>query len=216
VTRLLLAGATWRERAGAALGAAIATALAGDVAGLLAGEHAALLLIAPIGASAVLLFCVPSSPLGQPWPVIGGTVVSLLCSVLAARTLGHGALAAGAAVGLSIIAMSATRCLHPAGGGCALVAVLGPPEVLAKGYAFALVPGGLNAALLVLAGIAFHRFSRHSYPHRALVAAPLVAAEDIDAALAESGETFDIARDDIIALFDAAERHAAARKAAGR
>lgn len=214
--KLRMPGANWPERLLAAFGALGGTAFAGAaslwIAGL--GTHAAVLLMAPIGASAVLVFAVPSSPLGQPWSVIGGTIVSTACSVFAAQWLGHGALAAGIAVGLSIVAMSATRCLHPAGGGCALLAVLGGPEVLAKGYMFALVPGGLNAVLLVASGMLFHRFTGHSYPHRPLPAPlrPRLLAEDIDAAIAEVHETFDISRADLEALLDAAERHAEARR----
>jgi len=210
----LLAGANWRERAVAALGAALATGIAGYVSTLVAGQHAALLLAAPIGASAVILFAVPSSPLGQPWPVIGGTIVSVACSIFAAQTLGHGALAAAVAVGLSIVAMSVLRCLHPPGGGCALLAVVGSPELLAKGYWFALVPGGLNALLLVLVGYVFHRYSGHSYPHRPVPAPadPRILPEDIDAALAEAHETFDISPEDLAALLEAAERHAIARR----
>jgi len=152
-----LSGTNWRERAVAALGASLAIGAAGAISALIVGSHAALLLAAPIGASAVILFAVPSSPLGQPWPVIGGTTLSIACGILATQLLGHGPLAAGLAVGASILLMSATRSLHPPGGGCALLAVLGGPELLAKGYWLALVPGGLNAALLVVAGLVFHR-----------------------------------------------------------
>jgi CBS domain-containing membrane protein len=214
--RLRMPGANWPERWLAALGAvggvAFAAAASLWIAGI--GTHAALLLVAPIGASAVLVFAVPSSPLGQPWSVIGGTIVSTACSVLVAQILGHGALAAGAAVGLSIVAMSLTRCLHPAGGGCALLAVLGGPEIVAHGYAFALVPAGLNAALLVAAGMLFHRFTGHSYPHRPQPTPPQprLTAEDIDAAIAEAGDTYDISHADLQALLAAAERHAEARR----
>lgn len=37
--------------------------------------------IAPMGASAVLLFGVPSSPLAQPWSIVGGNVLSALIGV---------------------------------------------------------------------------------------------------------------------------------------
>ena len=209
-----LSGTNWRERAVAALGAALAIGAAGAISALIVGSHAALLLAAPIGASAVILFAVPSSPLGQPWPVIVGTILSIACGILATQLLGHGPLAAGMAVGASILLMSATRSLHPPGGGCALLAVLGGPELLAKGYWLALVPGGLNAALLVVAGLVFHRFSGHSYPHRAVPAPadPRILPEDIDAALEAAQESFDVSRADLVGLFEAAERHADARR----
>ena len=212
----LLAGANWRERAIAALGAGLGIAFAGAIAAPLVGSHAALLLAASLGASAVIVFAVPSSPLGQPWPVIGGTILATGTGVFVAQTLGHGVLAAGVAVGLSIVVMSAARCLHPPGGGCALVPVLAGPEIMAKGYAFALVPGGVNAALLVLAALIFHRFSGHSYPHRPALAPahPRILPEDIDAALEDAHESFDVSREDLAALLESAERHAIARRRA--
>ncbi|MDG2534954.1 HPP family protein [Sphingomonas sp. HITSZ_GF] len=212
--RLRLPGATWRDRGFGALGAALAIGFSGALTTWFAGHHVALLMAGSIGASAVLLFAVPSSPLGQPWPIIGGTVISIACGIFAVQLLGHGALAAGLAVGLAILLMSIGRCLHPPGGGAALIAVIGSPEVLARGYSFALVPGGLNAVLLVLAGLVFHRLSGHSYPHRPAAAPPdpRISAEDIDAALAEVQESFDVSRADLAALLEAAERHAMARR----
>lgn len=211
----LLAGANWRERAVAALGAALGIGLTGWVAALSGGQHVALLLAAPIGASAVLVFAVPSSPLAQPWPVVGGCVVSTLVGFAVAALLGHGAIPAGLAVGLAILVMSLLRCLHPPGGACALLAVLGS-AVYDQGIGFALMPMGLNALLLVLAGIAFHRVSGHSYPHRPAPAPvhPHILPEDIDAALAEAHESFDVSREDLAVLLEAAERHAIARRKA--
>ena len=114
---LLLAGANWRERWIAALGALLGIGLTALFSTLLAGAPGAgLLLAAPIGASAVLVFAVPSSPMGQPWPVIGGNMVSALAGIAAAQWFGHGALAAGVAVSGAILGMSAARCLHPSGG----------------------------------------------------------------------------------------------------
>lgn len=211
---LLLAGANWRERGIAGVGAVIGIGLCAAISTMLVPSHG-LLLAAPLGASAVLLFAVPSSPLAQPWPIVGGNVVSALVGVAVAHLLGNGALAVGVAVGAAILAMSALRCLHPPGGGTVLLPVLAP-AVLAQGYWFALLPVGLNAVALTAIGIAFHRISGHSYPHRPMKIAdrPRLLMEDVDAALAESGETFDVSREDLEALLDRAERHAAARRIA--
>ncbi|MEG8058719.1 HPP family protein [Sphingomonas sp. 22L2VL55-3] len=74
------------------------------------------LLVAPIGASAVLIFAVPASPLAQPWSVVGGNIISALVGVTAARFVPIPYLAAGVAVGGAILVMSLLRCLHPPAG----------------------------------------------------------------------------------------------------
>lgn len=109
-------------------------------------------LIASMGSSAVLLFAVPHGPLSQPWPLLGGHLVSALIGVACARWLGTDPLSAGAAAGLSIGAMHALRCIHPPGGATALTAVIGGPSVTALGFGFVLMPVLVNAlTLLVLA-----------------------------------------------------------------
>ena len=223
-----MAGTNLRERTIACVGAMIGVALAGLVSGAVAGPGIGLpLLMAPLGASAVLLFAVPASPLAQPWSIVGGNTISALVGILVAHIIPEAAIAAALAVAGAIAVMSIFRCLHPPGGAVALSAVLGGPMVAAAGYGFALVPVALNSALLVGLGVLFHRFSSHSYPHRPkLVLAKThgtsdtppqlrvaLTEADIDVALAESGEPFDIARDDLHRLVRRAEFAALERTA---
>jgi CBS domain-containing membrane protein len=219
--RPILAGASLRDRVVASLGALVCLALTAAVCGyapLAAGLPA---IVAPLGASAVLVFAVPASPLAQPWPVIGGNTISALVGVAVFQLVPQPALAGGVAVGTAILVMSLARCLHPPGGAAALTAVIGGPAVHAAGFAFAFAPVALDSVLLVALAIAFHRLSRHGYPHSA-APAPQVAREaraagfepeDIDAALAEMHEAFDIARADLDLLLARAEVHARARRA---
>lgn len=209
----ILAGATSGDRLAACVGAFAGIAITGLLGAWLVGASAGLLIVAPMGASAVLVFAVPASPLAQPWPVIGGNAISALVGVAVAHWVPVPALAAALAVSLAILAMSLTRSLHPPGGASALLAVIGGPQVAALGYGFALVPVLLNAAVLAACGIAFHRFTRHSYPHRAAPAVPTMPhPEDLDAALADLGETFDVAREDLDQLFARVAHHAAKRR----
>ncbi|MHC9419243.1 HPP family protein [Sphingomonas citri] len=211
----LLSGAQLRERLIACLGAAIGIALTALLGALLVQGAALPLIVAPLGASAVLVFAVPASPLAQPWPVIGGNTLSALVGVAVYRLVPDAAIAAGLAAGAAILTMSLLRCLHPPGGAAALTAVIGGPTVHAAGFGFALLPVALNSVTLVAAGLLFHRVTRRSYPHRA--AAPVAAglhAADIDAALADLHESFDIAPADLDALLTRAEWHAARRRAA--
>ena len=106
----ILAGATLRERLLACIGATIGIALTGVISGLAmgGGPHVALL-VAPMGASAVLLFAVPASPLAQPWSIIGGNSISALVGVTVAHFIHDPVFASGLAVALAIAAMSFTR-----------------------------------------------------------------------------------------------------------
>jgi CBS domain-containing membrane protein len=214
----ILAGATLRDRAIACLGALFGIAATGLLSRAIMGADLdlALLLAAPLGASAVLVFAVPASPMAQPWPVIGGNIVSALSGVVAAHLIPEPMIAAGAAVALSIIAMSVTRSLHPAGGGSALVAALGGPAFASHGWMFAFLPVGLNAVLVVATGWLFHRFTRHAYPHRAGTGAPPaplspppITEADIEAALKTFGEPLDVSAADLqtIANLAAASAH---------
>lgn len=223
-----MAGANFRERMIAALGALIGIGLAGLISGWAAGttEHLPLL-VAPLGASAVLLFAVPASPLAQPWAIIGGNTLSALTGIAIAHLVPDKAIAVGLAVAAAIAVMSLARCLHPPGGAASLLGVLGGHAAASWSFSFALMPVAVNSVLLVVLGVVFHRFSGHSYPHKAkpAVAQTHGAANvppqvrvgltdaDIDTALAESGETFDIARQDLHRLLRRAELSALERTA---
>lgn len=209
-----LIGATLGGRLLAGLGAAMGIALSGLVGSVSLGLPMALL-IAPMGASAVLIFAVPASPLAQPRAVIGGNVVSAFIGVGVAKAVPDLALAAGLAVGAAIIVMSLLRCLHPPGGAAALTAVIGGPTIAAAGWSFPILPIAVDSVLLVLVGIAFHRVTRHPYPHRAAPAFPTAAAphpQDVDRAIADLGESFDISREDLDALLARVAVHAEARR----
>src|SRR4051794_36407933 len=78
-----------RERARSLLGAMIGLFLTGGLSQLAIGGSSNLpWLIAPMGASTVLLFAVPASPLAQPWSVLGGNLVSALVGVACAKAIG--------------------------------------------------------------------------------------------------------------------------------
>ena len=174
------------------------------------------LLVAPLGASAVLGFALPASPLAQPWSIVGGNFVSALVGVAVAKLVPDVDVAAGIAVGGAILGMALARCLHPPGGAIALTAVIGAPAIHAAGWHYALFPVGLNSAMLVALAWLFNNASGHSYPHRAMTVTPVakqpVEAQDIDAALADYDELIDVSGEDLLALFMAAEAKAEARR----
>src|SRR6187399_886911 len=71
-----------RGTAGAFLGITVAC-LAGKA--IHAGPDALPFIVAPIGASAVLVFAAPASPLAQPWNAIVGNVASSLVGIAVGR-----------------------------------------------------------------------------------------------------------------------------------
>jgi CBS-domain-containing membrane protein len=118
-----------------------------------------------MGAASVLLFAVPHGALSQPWPVLGGNVVSAVIGVTCARWLVDPMVAASLAVALSIAAMYILRCLHPPGGATALYAVLGGEAVHALGYGYVLSPVLLDVLVLLAVAVAYnYPFAWRRYP----------------------------------------------------
>lgn len=119
-----------------------------------------LLLIAPFGASCVLLFALPQSPLARPRNVIGGHLISALVGLLVLTFLGHGVVAMGLGVGLAIALMQFSGTLHPPAGGDPLVVILA-----GAGWSFLLLPIAAGTCCLVLLAWLYHRFvSKRAYP----------------------------------------------------
>lgn len=166
--------------------------------------------IAPMGASAVLLFAVPASPLAQPWSIVGGNVIAAAVGITCLQWFGSSGPVAALAAATAIALMFALRCLHPPGGAVALTAVLGGPEIHQLGYDFVLWPVAVDSVLMLLLALVFNNLAGRRYPHHGGAhirphatrdrlpterAGP--TPEDLDAALASFGEVLDIDRNDL-------------------
>ena len=214
--RPILPGTTTIDRVVACVGAAIGIVATGLGARWALGSDTAapMLMIASMGASAVLVFAVPASPLAQPWPVLGGNLVSATVGVVTARLFDDPMLGGGVAVGAAIGMMSLLRCLHPPGGGTALIPVLAGSGSPAGSWLFPLLPVALNAALLIAVAILFHRFSGHLYP-RIITPVPApklsINQEDIDHALSQLHEPLDVNPVDLQIIATLAAEHARSR-----
>lgn len=181
-------------------------------------------IMAPVGASAILVFALPASPLAQPWPVLGGNLISVLAGLIAAHFIALPALACAVAVGAALSTMSLARCLHPPGGGGALLGVMCAPLVAAHGWMGVLLPLTLNLVAMLGAGWLYNHLTGHPWPHRATPVPPLPAsndviryeAADLDAVLEDWDEVLDVSRNDLDALFRAVERRVHARTLSGR
>ena len=118
------------------------------------------LLIGSFGASAVLLYGTPESPLAQPRNVLGGHVLSALVGCAMAAFVGKGPLALATAVGLAIAVMHVTHTTHPPGGATALIAVHDH-----GGWLFPLWPVTAGAAILVVVALLANNIVNHrQYP----------------------------------------------------
>lgn len=101
----------------------IGAALAIGATGWLSQVFGALWLMAPFGASCVLAFGMPDSPLAQPRNIIGGHVIATLVGLAVLHTLGDSWWSAALAVGLALAAMQQTRTLHAPAGANPLVVI---------------------------------------------------------------------------------------------
>ena len=111
------------------------------------------LMIGSLGASAVLVFGAPRSPLAQPRNLVGGHVLSALVGVVCFHYLGDSGLAAALAVATAIALMHLSKTLHPPGGATALIAVIGSAQIHELGFRYVLAPVGAGALVLLIVGL---------------------------------------------------------------
>lgn len=214
-----------RDRIVSGVGGGLAILVVFGLTRMIALEiEAQVVLIASMGATAVLLFAVPHGPMSQPWNVIGGHVVSALVGVALALNVGDPVLAGALAAGLALAAMLYLNCLHPPGGASALIPVLSASALADYGFGFVLFPVGSGAVLMVAIATLYNlNFAWRRYPlwltaRGAPVPEPVPVSDaagypdishaDFVAALAEIDSFADIAEEDLLRIYAvAARRH---------
>ena len=147
------AAARWLK---AGFGATIAFVLIwilGDAAGVP-------FVVAPLGASAVLVFGLPESPLSQPANVLGGHTVAAFLSLAVDHLAPRGPIVLAVTVGAIIALLGLIRLTHPPAGATALVVMLTHPD-----WTFLFTPVIAGSLVLVLVAVAVHRLPpRGVYP----------------------------------------------------
>ncbi|MCW6049300.1 HPP family protein [Lyngbya sp. CCAP 1446/10] len=119
------------------------------------------LLMAPFGATSVLIFGVPDSPLAQPRNVIGGNFLAALVSLIILHFFGSSPVAMGIAVSSAIGVMQMTKTLHPPSGAVALVVMMTKPD-----WQFLLTPAFEGSMILVLCAVIFNNLAdERTYPN---------------------------------------------------
>jgi CBS domain-containing membrane protein len=214
------------ERLRAAIGACLGILFTSLLTYFVEGNASTIpFLIAPMGASAVLLFAVPSSPLAQPWSVLGGNMVAAFTGITCLIWIPNIVLAASLAVGMSIFAMFFLRCLHPPGGAVALITVLGGSAIQSQGYSFVIFPVGINSLLLLVAAIIYNNMTSRQYPHILSKNSEVhltsdtppeirfgFTSEDLSEVLKEYNQVVDVSRKDLESLLKQTEMHAYRRR----
>lgn len=116
--------------------------------------------MAPFGASCVLAFGMPDSPLAQPRAVIGGHLVATLAGLILGHLFGDGVLVCAVGVGLALAAMQLTRTVHAPAGADPLIVIAAHAPV---SYLFSPVLAG--SLVIVLTAYCVNNIrSAKSYP----------------------------------------------------
>ena len=119
-------------------------------------------LMASLGASALLVFALPQSPMAQPWAVIAGNTLSALVGISVIHVVNEPLIAMPLAASISILGMFILRSLHPPAAAVAMIVVLG--RVMHYRYAF--FPVMIDSVLLVMAGAVYSNLTGKRYPNR--------------------------------------------------
>lgn len=178
-------------------------------------------LFAPLGATAVLIFALPSSPLAQPWNCVVGNTVSALYALLlvwALPSLSQTSLTALAVSG-AIALMLLLRALHPPGGAVALLTVLASIHMQPQDWHL-LIATALLSSVLVLVGVLYHKACDRPYmqspqqvdktqrPPTSLS----LSEKDLQQLLQRFGQSYNLSPEDLGALLTAAEEEAIKRR----
>ncbi|WP_240222070.1 HPP family protein [Rheinheimera hassiensis] len=213
------------ERLKVALSAFMALFIVTWISLQLAGTGADIVLLASMGASAVLLFGLPNSPLAKPWSFAGGHLISATVGLICSHLFTDLALMAAVTIGIVLFVMYIFECMHPPGGATALVPVIASTEQV-LGYDFLLYPVALNVFVLLAVALLLQKFwlkrdvqkpAKHFDPlHLHQDQSPLkrlgLQPEDLLSALNSFNTVVDISEQDLEQLYHQAQLHAYKRK----
>ncbi|MCT7527916.1 HPP family protein [Aliarcobacter cryaerophilus] len=124
------------------------------------------LVVGSFGASAVLIYGVPNSPLSQPRNLIGGHLLSAIVGVISYKLFSSNLfLATAIAVSTSILIMQLTLTLHPPGGATSLIAVIGGEQIHKLEFFYILIPVFSGALILFLIAFIVNNIPKNrAYP----------------------------------------------------
>ncbi|MDN3640602.1 HPP family protein [Simiduia curdlanivorans] len=123
-------------------------------------SYGGFILLASMGASSVLLFGLPNSPLASPWSFVGGHIIPAAIGVGCSWVIQDMALLAAVTIALTLLCMYTFECIHPPGGATALVPVFAAYEQ-PLGFDFLLYPVASGVLILLLLSLFFKRWVLH-------------------------------------------------------
>ncbi|MFC1235219.1 HPP family protein [Vibrio sp. F74] len=110
-------------------------------------------LMAPFGATTVLVFGLPTSPLAQPKNVIFGHLITSVIGLVFVHFVGTEYWALALATGMGVFAMLATKTTHPPAGANPILIMLVHPN-----WSFLINPVLLGAVAIVFVGLVYQKF----------------------------------------------------------
>lgn len=112
----------------------------------------AIWLMAPFGATTVLVFGLPKSPLAQPKNVILGHLLTAIVGLLFVQFVGVEPWSMAVATGVGVSLMLLTKTTHPPAGANPILIMLINP-----GWSFLLTPVLVGAAVIALVGYGYKK-----------------------------------------------------------
>jgi CBS-domain-containing membrane protein len=172
-------------------------------------------------AAAALLYAVPHSPMAQPWPLIGGNLLSGMVGWACSLLIPDPVLAAACAVGMAVFLMHLSHCLFPPGAATAMIMVSGAEQFHHHGWGWTASALLANTILsLLLALIINNLIHGRRYPMRSAptlqqsaTSSGELGQEDIEWALTQMDGVIDVSEQDLLNIYGLASGKAAKRAA---
>jgi len=209
------------EKLVASLGGIIGITLISAISYQFTGAEGAALIVPSMGAAAVLVFAVPHGKLSQPWPLLGGNLVSAAVGVASYKLIPDPFIAAGLAVGLAIGCMHLLSCVHPPGGATALAAVVGGSSIHELGFNYVITPILINVLIIFFTAVIFNSFFPwRRYPVAAMMRfteqqqqedkghTNVISKEAIEQALTDMDLVMDVTTEDLQRVMQLSLSHA--------
>lgn len=179
-------------------------------------------LLASMGASAVILFALPNSPLARPWSFIAGHLIPACIGLWCAHHISSIPLMAGATIGMVIFAMYMFECMHPPGGATALVPVIAAASGPIPGWEFLVFPVTLNVLIMGFSAFLLRQFWLDSstltgpgLPHtqdKPPLRRLSLQDDDLTHALNSLNSVLDVSEQQLVELYSIAQQHALQRE----